>query len=137
MIFMIQQIMYNQTVLYKENNEQLIWEQDALSFLRTWCLQHGSTFEGRKAAATHILKCRQKVPILISEKTKDILFPTSAYKKEDCIWLNYKYIVDIRKSEQGVKVIFYDGNEVSLCVSIRSIRRSLALCEKYYAYLCQ
>lgn len=137
MIFMLKYKVQRQVVLYKEYGEEIVWNQEGILFLKQWCLQHGSTFEGRKDASMYILKCRQKVPILISEKTRDLLFPTSSYLNDACIWINYKYIQRVNVHPDGVLVQFCDDSKYVVPISIRSMKRSLNLCKKYYAYLYQ
>ena len=137
MIFMVKYKIERQVILYKEYGKEVIWSQDGISFLKQWCLQHGSTFEGRKDAAMYILKCRQKVPILISEKTRDLIFPTSSYLNNTCIWINYKYIKNVNVHPNGVIVQFCDDREYVIPISMRSMKRSINLCKKYYTYLYQ
>ena len=87
--------------------------------------------EGRKEAASYNLQIYQKIPILLSEIHQDILFPTKAIRNPECIWINYRAIDEVKRSIYGTKIVFHDDSQLNLCVDIRSIRRSLRLCERY------
>ena len=119
----------------QENPQQARLQEPVLVILQRLCMRHGSTFEGRRAAAALNLDIHQKVPILLSEIYRDVLFPTKAMRNPDCIWINYRAVDEVRRLEKGCVVQFHDESKLSLSVDIRCIRRSMRLCERYLSFL--
>lgn len=114
---------------------ELIVNETSYDFLSNWCLLHGSTLEGRKKAACYNLSIHQKVPILISSKTKDIVFPTRAMYHEACYWINYRTVSDVIRQGKQTELIFLNGTTLRLAVEYRSIKRSMRLCQIYLEHL--
>lgn len=120
--------------LMKPEGERII-NETSFGFLSNWCLLHGSTLEGRKKAACHNLSVHQKVPILISARTKDIVFPTRAMHHEACYWINYRTISEMIRKEKETELIFLNGTVLRLSVEYRSVKRSMQLCQTYLEHL--
>ena len=136
MIYWMQQDERQHTVLTKEG-EQTIVERPLLFLLNQWCTLHGSTLEGRRKAACANLYITQKAPILVSEITRDIFFPTSALRNQKCIWINYRAVSEILRQNKKTRVIFRNGSELIVSLEIRAIKRSMRLCEQYLVFLTQ
>lgn len=120
-------------VLVHDKGEHLIRGTTMISFLRKWCQLSGCTFEGRREAASKLLAIRQKVPILISERTLDLFFPTKAMDDAQCVWINYRGIVQVKRSAQGSCIKFQNGCQEWIQVDYRNIVRELKLCERFIA----
>lgn len=114
---------------------ELIVNETCYDFLSGWCLIHGSTVEGRKQAACFNLSIYQKVPILISSRTKDIVFPTRAMHHDDCYWINYRSILEMKRCDKHTLLTFLNGTTLLLPVEYRSIKRSMYLCKTYLEHL--
>ena len=130
MVYYLQRIDERSCLMVQENQQQARLQASVLVILQRLCMRHGSTFEGRRAAAARNLDIHQKVPILLSEIYRDVLFPTKAMRNPDCIWINYRAV-----DEKGCVVQFHDESKLSLSVDIRCIRRSMRLCERYLSFL--
>ena len=129
MVYYLQRIDERSCLMVQENQQQARLQEPVLVILQRLCMRHGSTFEGRRAAAARNLDIHQKVPILLSEIYRDVLFPTKA------IWINYRAVDEVRRLEKGCVVQFHDESKLSLSVDIRCIRRSMRLCERYLSFL--
>lgn len=134
MIYWMQQNDRQHTVLCKDD-VQVVIKQPLQSLLNQWCMLHGSTLEGRRKAACANLYITQKAPILISEITRDIFFPTSALRNQKCIWINYRGVEDITREERSTRIIFRNGSELLIELEIRAIKRSMRLCKQYLQFL--
>ncbi|MEF9966962.1 MAG: competence protein ComK [Longicatena sp.] len=132
MIYMIRQVGNTNIIeIMKENAPLRMMNQTSVEFMNQWCLYHGSTFDGRRVACAQQMMIKQKVPILISEQTRDILFPTKSMEHDDCIWINYQGITEIKKMKTKTMIIFRNDKKVVLDIDIRCMRRQLERCEKY------
>lgn len=105
------------------------------SFIDAWCMQYGSTMEGRRIPCAKHLGIHQKVPILISEKTQDIIFPTRDVRSEACVWLNYRSIDYVKGNHKQTTIHFLNGTTHCLMVDVRSIKRGMRLCKEYIQIL--
>lgn len=64
-----------------------------LEIINKSCLFYGSSYEGRADYAAYFLGTKYKNPIVINEKKRIILFPTTSAKNSGCFWINYKGIL--------------------------------------------
>lgn len=103
----------------------------SVKLIDRWCLRYGSSYEGRKAACQKVCGIHQKIPILLSEKTKDILFPLSDIRKDECIWLNYCAIISVKTKKDSVCILFEDGKTITLHKDIRGIKRQQTICKMF------
>lgn len=106
-------------------------DMHSVKLINSWCLQYGSSYEGRKSACQKFCGIHQKVPILLSEKTKDILFPLSDIRKDGCIWLNQRAILSVKRKQGKVYLMFEDGTSITMDKDIRVIKRQQAICKKF------
>lgn len=98
--------------------------------LEDLCMLYGSTMEGRKRAVSDRLMIVQMVPILISDKTKDLFFPI--WNDEDGYWwLNYRLIQNVYKGKGQHTIVFHNGRELLLHCEVRSLMRQLRRCALY------
>lgn len=135
MVYYLRKIDERSCLLVQENEQHAQLQEPILTILQRLCLRHGSTFEGRRAAAASNLDIHQKVPVLLSEVYQDVLFPTKAIRNPDCIWINYRAVDELRRSEKGCVIRFLDESELCILVDVRCIRRSMRLCERYLHFL--
>lgn len=133
-------------ILYIQQEPEGIWiveqrkkkrfkEQHALAYLRELCLCYGCSMEGRRAAVKEVCKIKQKVPVLLSERNKDILFPTAAIKTSSYHWINYRAVKRIKGDQKKTIVLFFDGSSLELDCDVRCVRREMKICERYLHYL--
>ena len=136
MMYYIRSIVYGYTLeIVGSNGIQQIKDERAVSFINRWCLLYGSTYEGRRAACAQHMNIRQKVPILISECSGDIMFPTRNVRSFDCVWINYRAMEKCYGNAMRSKIVFLDGSILELGCDVRILRRECKLCEEYLALI--
>ncbi|BBK21990.1 competence protein ComK [Amedibacterium intestinale] len=113
----------------------VFWKQGSIHFLETWCLQHGSTLRGRLEASRYILHSHQRVPVLISEATKDLMFPCKALSSKENVWINYRGVFSYTEEDKQIVFEFLNGEKIKVDTSMHCVKRSMLLCEKYMEYL--
>ena len=112
-----------------------VYRTTMLNFIDSLCIKYGSTMKGRMESCAKQLQIQQKIPVLLSEVTKDILFPTRNIRTPDCVWLNYRSI-DIAKGTNKYSLItFLNGEQSELSCDIRIVKRGMRLCEQYLQIL--
>ena len=79
------------TIVY-ETDRKFYIKQTAIQLIHQACLNHWSTYEGRRKAVMHQTGYKEKVPIPIHLKKEIIAFPTHAIKHFDCCWLFYHHV---------------------------------------------
>lgn len=113
----------------------VFWKQGSIHFLETWCLQHGSTLRGRLEASRYILHSHQRVPVLISEATKVLMFPCKALSSKENVWINYRGVFSYTEEDKQIVFEFLNGEKIKVDTSMHCVKRSMLLCEKYMEYL--
>lgn len=106
-----------------------------MTWIRELCLGYGSSYEGRKEAVKRVCHIKQKVPILLSERTKDMLFPTADIRSMDCVWINYRAIISVKGNHKQSSVKFINGSEAVFSCDIRCIKREMNICKSYLDHL--
>ena len=81
MVYYLQRIDERSCLMVQENQQQARLQEPVLVILQRLCMRHGSTFEGRRAAAARNLDIHQKVPILLSEIYRDISDKSNAQSR--------------------------------------------------------
>ncbi|MEG0527291.1 MAG: competence protein ComK [Longicatena sp.] len=134
MIYMIKETLMGIELL---QDDTLCFVKDikATSFINEWCVMNGSTYEGRRKACAMRLQIHQKVPILISERTKDMMFPTRKVTTMECLWLNARGIDTIKRNGKHTIIYFLNGEQVEVAVEYRAIKREITLCSQYLEIL--
>lgn len=119
----------HKTIVSYLNGRVEEYEMQPLELLDLWCIQSGSTYEGRTKAFSKLMQMRQKPPVLLSERIQTVLFPLISPNKENCIWLSYENIfriVNVQPFES--KVVFRDMSEINYPINHRMIKKQLKRC---------
>lgn len=106
-----------------------------MSCIKALCLEYGSSYEGRKTSVKRVCHIKQKVPVMISERTKDMLFPTADIRSLDCCWINYQAIISAKGNHQQSHVKFKDGSQAVFSCDVRCIKREMKICKTYLDHL--
>ena len=85
--------------------------------LLQYCINNGSTFEGRLKSTEFLTGYKYKAPILLKENTKWVYFPTNSSRLKTCSWLNLANIKSFYRVDNGVRVIFTNNVSIILNVS--------------------
>ena len=93
--------------------------------LEAWANAYGTGLEGSRQAFKHASVGKQKLPVLIDPYRQIYFFPTQSPKHPDCMWINAAQIQRVVGDGLKTKILFCDGNEVTLPMGPRSIRRQL------------
>lgn len=82
------------------------------------CLYYGSSFIGRVSSAKSILGVSYKVPIVLCETFKIIMFPTSSFKDNRCCWINIFYVDNFfEKLDGSCDICFCNGSRINVKIS--------------------
>lgn len=114
-----------------EFNDEFIVNQNILNIIENSCNFYGSTFDGRVEASKKILSTNIKVPIVVEDVKKIILFPTKASYRVGCKWLAFNNIDKIEKINNKTnltRVYFCNGSFQDLKISYEIIYRQFYNC---------
>ncbi|WP_223701125.1 competence protein ComK [Sutcliffiella deserti] len=101
------------------------------------CLKYGASYDGRKEAATHLTNYVQKTPILISEVEGIIALPTHSPEHEDCAWILYHQIKEIKPSKRTCCMIkFHNYTELEVKISSQTMRQQIQKASVIYSIFC-
>ncbi|WP_226670430.1 competence protein ComK [Metabacillus litoralis] len=89
------------------------------------CHFYGSSLIGRVDSALTILKKKRMIPILISESHNICMIPLSAFKKQACVWIAYKHVVDIMSMKNGAIITFSNHEKVKVELTKMTLERKL------------
>ncbi|MFV0380414.1 MAG: competence protein ComK [Anaerorhabdus sp.] len=132
-------------LIYYENKQTIVKKDNKVignikfkpkDIINNWCLENGSSMSGRMKSARHILNIKQKPPIIISEKRRIILIPTTSCFSIDCIYIQYKNIEKVKFVSQGVsKILTKSNKELIIDVDRRVIVKQIKRVEKLLKHL--
>lgn len=97
------------------------------SILNKSCIFYGSSLNGRLKGSKDLLKCRYKLPIIISENNRLIFFPVNKY-----FWINFNMIESFEKKENHTIITFKNGYKRSIFVSYRVVNNQMLKCSRLW-----
>ena len=120
-------IYYNNfnTVMINTDGKIIINGNYIRSILNKSCVFYGSSLNGRLKGSKDLLKCRYKLPIIISESNRLIFFPVNKY-----FWINFNMIESFEKKENHTIITFKNGYKRSIFVSYRVVNNQMLKCSR-------
>ena len=113
----------------KRDYHSIVFEQERVihtkekpfQLIQAACLEHWSTYEGRRRAVVHQTGFQQKVPIPISINKKIFAFPTYSPHDHACCWIFSSHVRDIAaisiENRMLSEITFHTGKRLSIDVS--------------------
>ena len=89
------------------------------------CNYYCSSLKGRIEGSNYLLGNNYKTPVIISETREIILFPTSSYRSDDCIWINYKKIDRYYSKRLNTIIEFINGKKITIRLSNKVINKQI------------
>lgn len=117
---------YN-TVVINTDGKYLVKGNFIRSILNKSCIFYGSSLEGRLKGSKELLKCRYKLPIIISEINKILFFPVNNY-----LWINFYMIESFVKKENRTILTFKNGYKRSIFATYRVINNQMLKCSRLW-----
>lgn len=110
-----------------EDESRYIIEQKPFTIMENSCKYFGSTYNGRKESAKHILGAEYKVPIIVEESENIIIFPTTSPNSSDCVWISLQRVKKFEKiDEYNTKIIFDNNKEIIVPCSYRTVENQIS-----------
>lgn len=121
-------IISNKTLLIKpigSNRSRIIEDyityeinKSVLEIVDESCKFYGSSFLGRCKSTEYLVGIKYKCPIIISEVSKLIFFPTESWRNQDCIWINYDKIKKYYSlKSKAIRLEFLSGKIVDINIT--------------------
>ncbi len=122
-------IYYNNfnTVMINTDGKIIINGNFIRSILNKSCIFYGSSLNGRLKGSKDLLKCRYKLPIIISESNRLIFFPVNKY-----FWINFNMIESFEKKKNHTIITFKNGYKRSIFVSYRVVNNQMLKCSRLW-----
>ena len=122
-------IYYNNfnTVMINTDGKIIINGNFIRSILNKSCIFYGSSLNGRLKGSKDLLKCRYKLPIIISESNRLIFYPVNKY-----FWINFNMIESFEKKENHTIITFKNGYKRSIFVSYRVVNNQMLKCSRLW-----
>ena len=100
------------------DNKQVINQKISCNkYFDNCCKYYGSSFKGRKDATRFLTGITSKMPIIISESKKILIFPLYSLRNTNNIWLVYHNILAFKKVKNYVEITFKNQEKIILLVS--------------------
>ena len=115
------------TIMINTDGKIIINGNFIRSILNKSCIFYGSSLNGRLKGSKDLLKCRYKLPIIISESNRLIFFPVNKY-----FWINFNMIESFEKKENHTIIIFKNGYKRSIFVSYRVVNNQMLKCSRLW-----
>ena len=108
-----------------EENQYLELSIDIMDIINESCNYYCSSLKGRIEGSNYLLGNNYKTPVIISETREIILFPTSSYRSDDCIWINYKKIDRYYSKRLNTIIEFINGKKITIRLSNKVINKQI------------
>ena len=109
-------------VVYKNQKDPVMVDEKPEILLENWCLRNGSTLEGRINAVQKSMGYIQKTPVLVSERSGLMFFPTRGHENSDAIWINPHWILVMKEEpDAATEVTFLDGRTEHFAIDRRTL----------------
>ena len=101
-----------------EKDSDYFINKNSFNVMEDSCQYYGSSCDGRIKGTKMILGSSYKVPIVVEESTELIFFPTESPYSDKCVWISLNNIKSYENSHGFTKVIFNEGKEIIVKMSI-------------------
>ena len=108
-----------------EENKEFIVNKRPIDIIDHSCKYFGSSYEGRHIGTVAITGISYKTPIVIEETKNIIFFPTLSVRSSDCCWISLDKIENYLKNKYISTIIFKNGYELSLDISLNSLKNQI------------
>lgn len=122
-------IYYNgfNTVVVNTDGKFIVRGNYIKSILNKSCIFYGSTLDGRLKGSKELLKCRYKLPVIISEINKLVFFPANNY-----LWINFNMVEAFEKKENHTIITFKNGYKRNIFATYRVINNQILKCSRLW-----
>lgn len=104
-----------------EHDSNFIINKSVADIINHSCKYFGSSYMGRHEGTKSLIGISHKSPIIIEESRNLIYFPTSSPRKSDeCCWISLNHINHYMKNDNNTIIIFENGSQLELNISIGS-----------------
>lgn len=115
-----------QTCMLLRNGTIVRRDKSMLDQLNDWCILCGSTLEGRIKATKQLIPAYQKVPIILSESSLRVYFPTRGIQQDDCVFLCADDILQFKDvGDCKTEILTLGKNRIVVDVERRVIKKQL------------
>lgn len=122
----------SETVLLNENTEICRIKKKPEKLFEQWCLENGSTLEGRLANFRYELNVKQKPCILVNEPGFILFIPTMSMSSTKCMYFQYRKINRIKTWKIGNCCIeTKNGTNYYLDMDVRVLRKQFLRAKEY------
>lgn len=115
-----------------ENTTQIVEQEEAFTISKNSlevidgsCRYFGSSFSGREIGAKSLIGSNYKVPIIVEETKRIIFIPLSSPKFSLCEWVSYQHIHTYERNGGKTKIIFDNGKEIEIKISVYSLENQI------------
>ena len=111
--------------LILETNGSKYSKASPLQLIEHACLKYGSTYDGRRKAATYMTGIRLKTPIGINPARNIYAFPTHSPQKFECNWIFPQHVQRIRRNGKYSMITFTNDKDWEIEVSYFTLEKQL------------
>ncbi|RDW21436.1 competence protein [Oceanobacillus arenosus] len=129
------------TIVFEQNNKLYV-KKTPMQLIKQACLEHYSTYEGRREAVKHHTGFRRKIPLPINPEQCLYAFPTHSTTDYECCWIFYHHVLYIKAFQSdtnpNIKSMntFKDFQQVPINVSSyilhKQMQRTLTIIGRNY-----
>ncbi|MDD2434638.1 MAG: competence protein ComK [Bacilli bacterium] len=111
-----------------EEDNQFLVKKSTTKIIDESCKFFGSSYLGRKDGTKKLIGVTYKSPIIISEYSNLIFFPTSSPRFDNCYWVSLCNIKDYYKNKSDINksiIVFKNGKEIQLNLSFFTLENQI------------
>lgn len=108
-----------------EEEKNFTVEKNPTKIVNESCKNFGSSLIGRQEGTKKLINISYKAPIIISETSEIIFFPTSSPRFKDCIWISLNNIKNYYKENNNTIIIFKNNKQLKLSTSFYTVENQI------------
>lgn len=108
-----------------EKDNVIIVDRPTKKIIEENCIYYGSTYEGRRRGTYELIGITHKSPILISNQSNMVFFPTCSPRIKECGWISLSNVEDYSSYEHDSIIRFSNNLKLQIPVSSKIINNQV------------
>lgn len=122
-------------ILVIEKTRKIKFNDDCFKFLKKCCRLYGHSYNIQRQFVIDNFNFYIKTPIVLSEYSMIIFFPTASPRSKNCVWISYNNVDRYVKEDNYTKIYFKGGKILNVSASYSTIDNQITKCIKIEKYI--
>ena len=118
-----------------EKDRKFNVEIECFKLIKKSCKWYGNSYDMQRKFIVDKFNFYIKTPIIVSDYSKMMFFPTTTPNSKECIWISYNNVDRYIKKENYTQIYFKGGKILNISASYNTIDNQITKCIKIEKFL--